>query len=72
MGLCCRGGAFRSAPGSASFRFPLPLDLPPRSVAEDFAAAFIYCDSIKRMLYSTLQMKSGTEQCGTSEAMTSV
>jgi hypothetical protein len=48
MGLCCLSGAFRSVSGSASFRFPLPLDRPPRSVAEDFAAAFIYCHSIEK------------------------
>lgn len=43
IGLCCFAGGLRSPSGSASFRFPLPLGLPPRSVAEDFTAVFIYC-----------------------------
>jgi hypothetical protein len=49
MDLCCLAGAFRMVSGTASFRFPLPWDLPPRSVAEGCVAAFIYYwGSIKR------------------------
>jgi hypothetical protein len=49
MDLCCLAGAFRVLSGTASFRFPVLWDLPPRSVAEDCVAAFIYYwGSIKR------------------------
>ena len=57
MGLCCFAGGLRSPSGSPSFRFPLPLGLPPRSVAEDFTAAFIYCGGAEEMLHWTLKMK---------------
>src|ERR1700733_13734180 len=57
IGLCCFAGSLRSPSGSTSFRFPLPLGLPPRSVAESFAAAFIYCGGAEKMLHWTLKMK---------------
>ena len=49
MDLCCFEGVRRSVSGFAIFRFPVPLVLPPRSVAEDFAAGFIYCDGQRQI-----------------------
>ena len=66
MGLCCFDGAFRSVSGSASFRLPLPLDLPPRSVAEDFAAVFIYCDRKGKFAVLNVASRNKRERQSTS------